>query len=85
MENGVVRVPEQRVRGASGQRHGDSAIAGALAFYASQISVPVMAYTPARTHPANGQSAVNNSAAADRDMVENEPGRSRMRSIAGAW
>ena len=43
MTNGVAKVPDDaRGIGADGgQRHGDSAIAGALAFYASRKSVPV--------------------------------------------
>jgi hypothetical protein len=36
LEHGVARVPEARVKGQDGQmRHGDSAIAGALAWYAT--------------------------------------------------
>lgn len=36
MERGIARVPETRTRGSdAGQRHGDSAIAGALAWFAS--------------------------------------------------
>ena len=37
MERGIAKIPESRTRGGDGrQRHGDSAIAGALAYYASQ-------------------------------------------------
>ncbi len=45
MDQGVVRVPERRLRGASGKpRHGDSAIAGALAYYASKLDATAIAY-----------------------------------------
>ena len=48
MERGVARIPERRMRGEEGrQRHGDSAIAGALAYYASQTQPREYAYTPA--------------------------------------
>jgi phage FluMu gp28-like protein len=48
MDNGVAHVPERRIRGANGKpRHGDSAIAAALAYYASKLSVGEIAYTPA--------------------------------------
>jgi hypothetical protein len=47
MEWGVARIPERRTRGEEGrQRHGDSAIAGALAYYASQSDHREYAYTP---------------------------------------
>jgi phage FluMu gp28-like protein len=37
MERGIAKIPESRTRSEDGrQRHGDSAIAGALAYYASQ-------------------------------------------------
>jgi phage FluMu gp28-like protein len=46
MQQGVARVAERRTRGQEGeQRHGDSAIAGALAYYASQSSHEEYAYT----------------------------------------
>jgi phage FluMu gp28-like protein len=49
MERGVARIPEgRRGRGRDGgPRHGDSAIAGALAFYASTLNPAEYAYTPA--------------------------------------
>lgn len=56
MEKGVARVPEDRIRDAlGGQRHGDSAIAGALALYASYSSRPEYSYrTPAEVAPFMG-------------------------------
>ena len=46
MQQGVARLPERRTRGDDGnRRHGDSAIAGALAYYASHSNHPEYAYT----------------------------------------
>jgi phage FluMu gp28-like protein len=48
MEQGVARVAERRTTSAAGkQRHGDAAIAGALAYFASQAQVMQIAYQPA--------------------------------------
>jgi phage FluMu gp28-like protein len=48
MEQGVARVPERRMATADGKRrHGDAAIAGALAYFASQTEAPEIAYQPA--------------------------------------
>jgi phage FluMu gp28-like protein len=48
MERGIARIPERRNPGEDGrQRHGDSAIAGALAFYASCSDHEQYDYTPA--------------------------------------
>jgi phage FluMu gp28-like protein len=49
MEDGVVRIPDRRnTGGASGKRrHGDAAIAGALAYFASQAQVGEISYQPA--------------------------------------
>lgn len=51
MEKGIARIPENaRTRGAGGQqRHGDSAIAGVLAYFASRSEVAEYDYTPARS------------------------------------
>lgn len=51
MEKGVARVPENlRTKNSRGQqRHGDSAIAGALAYFASRSDVIEYDYTPARS------------------------------------
>jgi phage FluMu gp28-like protein len=47
MEKGVARVPDRRIAGDDGRmRHGDSAIAGALAWYASKTNHQEYAYTP---------------------------------------
>ncbi|MEO0034579.1 MAG: hypothetical protein RLZZ501_602 [Pseudomonadota bacterium] len=47
MEKGVAHIPERSRGGDGGQRHGDSAIAGALAWHASRMDVTDYAYTPA--------------------------------------
>jgi phage FluMu gp28-like protein len=44
IENGYAHVPERRDQKG---RHGDAAIAGALAYYASSIRAQETAYTPA--------------------------------------
>jgi phage FluMu gp28-like protein len=47
MEKGIAKIPERRMKGEDGrQRHGDSAIAGALAWYASHSNHQEYAYTP---------------------------------------
>ena len=47
MQQGVARLTEHRTRGGDGnRRHGDSAIAGALAYYASYSNHREYAYTP---------------------------------------
>ena len=84
MENGIVHVPERRARGASGQRHGDSAIAGALAFFASQAEIPQIGYTAAKLQHGYHQPGTNQAAGdADAEIPGRGPGR--MSSIAGAW
>ena len=48
MEKGVAKIPEKRTRGEDNQlRHGDSAIAGALAWYATTTNHEEYGYTPA--------------------------------------
>jgi phage FluMu gp28-like protein len=49
--NGVIRVPTQRVQGVSGQRHGDAAVAGGLAQYATFIDATEYGYEPATPRP----------------------------------
>lgn len=52
MEKGVAHVPDRRARGSDNKgRHGDSAIAGALAWHASQMTPSEIAYTPAPKTP----------------------------------
>ncbi|HUY26567.1 MAG TPA: hypothetical protein VMV27_04030 [Candidatus Binataceae bacterium] len=49
MDKGVAKVPERRTTDSAGnQRHGDSAIAGALAWYASKLDPQVFDYRPAK-------------------------------------
>jgi len=48
MEQGIAKIPERRMRGGDGhQRHGDSAIAGALAYYATKSDQQEYTYTRA--------------------------------------
>ncbi len=48
MEQGVVRIPDRRSTTVDGKRrHGDAAIAGALAYFASQVEVAEINYQPA--------------------------------------
>lgn len=84
MDDGVVHVPERSVRSGSGQRHGDSAIAGALAFFASQISAPEISYT-AVTQNRDGAYRSSYQPAVEDDNQGIRRGRGRMGSIAGAW
>ena len=84
MERGIARVGEGRGRGEDGgQRHGDSAIAGALAYYASTRDHEEYAYTPAFSQ---GRSTIGE--IEDEDV--RRPGRfgsmfGRMRFGRGAW
>jgi hypothetical protein len=49
MENGIAKPSERRNRDAAGNpRHADSAIAGALAYYASRLPPREYGYQPAR-------------------------------------
>ncbi|MGC1676832.1 MAG: hypothetical protein WA740_04795, partial [Candidatus Binataceae bacterium] len=49
LEQGIAKVGDTRFRGADGMpRHGDSAVAAALAFAASRMEVAEIAYTPVR-------------------------------------
>jgi phage FluMu gp28-like protein len=82
MDKGVAHVPERRTRGTGGKpRHGDSAIAAALAYYASQLSVAEIAYLPAprRRAGASGYPALPQHADDDRAAAH------RGWSGAGAW
>jgi phage FluMu gp28-like protein len=47
--NGIIKVPDDhRFKGSDGfDRHGDSAIAGALAYFASRQNLPEFGYIPA--------------------------------------
>jgi phage FluMu gp28-like protein len=48
VEGGVARVSDRRVRGSDNkERHGDSAIAAALAYYASRRDIAEIDYRPA--------------------------------------
>lgn len=44
---GVIRIPEGRTAGRDGKRHGDAAVAGAMAYAASRADPEIYEYTPA--------------------------------------
>jgi phage FluMu gp28-like protein len=87
MEQGVAKIPERRMRGGDGhQRHGDSAIAGALAYYATKSDHQEYAYTPGtkvRGEYRAGQGAVEPARRGqiDHDEAEDIRGESRH----GGW
>jgi phage FluMu gp28-like protein len=81
MDKGIARPDERRLRGQGGeQRHSDSAIAGALAYYASYSNHQEYDYQPVSTR----QSAIGS---ADRDEPHNSSEflRQRIRFRPGAW
>jgi phage FluMu gp28-like protein len=85
---GVARIAERKKeRGdLDGQRHGDSAIAGAMAYYASTMPKAEYAYTPGRAPAGRGKDP------SARDAYEDSIGasgrgwmRERLRFGRGAW
>src|SRR5579863_2932891 len=72
MEQGVARVPERRTGMVEGKRrHGDAAIAGALAYYASQTGAATIAYQAAprvRRFEDGGAEAMRIEPAGEREM-----------------
>jgi phage FluMu gp28-like protein len=85
MENGIVHVPDRRVRGGGGQRHGDSAIAGALAFFASQADDREISYRPAKREGGTSRETALDPRAQDDRTTAGARGGGRLSSIAGAW
>jgi phage FluMu gp28-like protein len=85
MENGVARVPDRRARNSEGQRHGDSAIAGALAFFASQVEVRELSYIAANRSSDVSRGIALARRASEDDLGASSRARGRMSSIAGAW
>jgi phage FluMu gp28-like protein len=80
MEQGIARVAERRIRGDDGnQRHGDSAIAGALAYYASYLNHQEYDYIPVsgRTMGGGGMN--------DIDRGREDDGEFRGRFRRGSW
>jgi len=58
MEKGMARIPDRRIAiGEGGQRHGDSAVAGALAWYASAQSHAEYNYRAAEPPSSRGGDA----------------------------
>jgi phage FluMu gp28-like protein len=85
VEGGVARVAERRTRDGGGARHGDSAIAAALAHYASTIAPEEYAYAAA---PGKRREAGGPDAWAERPNMDDEsrPRRaSRFGMAGGAW
>jgi len=87
MEQGVVRVPERRTATVAGKpRHGDAAIAGALAYFASQMEVAQIAYHPAaRARPFAEANAGAMRTRADDETDARAGRRGRFGIHAGAW
>ena len=79
MEQGVAKIPERRMRGADGhQRHGDSAIAGALAYYATKSNQQEYAYTRATSEARRSEQTIPRSA-------HDEPADNRSDRRRGGW
>jgi phage FluMu gp28-like protein len=85
IEKGVVHVGERRERDTSGRpRHGDSAMAAALAYFASHQDVVEYGYTGARRAASSG--GPSSSMAMMPDLAEDRPPGERARPFgAGAW
>jgi phage FluMu gp28-like protein len=81
MEHGVVHVPDRRARGTDRKgRHGDSAIAAALAYFASHSEIAEMAYIPVRERVASEGAIFGNWAD---DIADRRGGR--LGALRGAW
>jgi phage FluMu gp28-like protein len=87
MEQGVARVAERRTTTAAGkQRHGDAAIAGALAYFASQAEVMEIAYQPApEARRFKEVSADAMPLESPRDPTPRSGRRGRFGVFAGTW
>lgn len=85
MERGIAHVPERRSTSPGGaRRHGDSAIAGALAYYASRLDVAEIAYIPApRARFGGGDSPIL--APPGEDRRDRPARRGRLRAELDAW
>lgn len=85
-ERGVLRLPERHVLGADRrQRHGDAAIAAALAYHASLMPVREYDYTPAPPGRRLGDESRWWQTAQDEAMDDDRSGPRRGRFGAGAW
>ncbi len=87
MEQGVVRLPDQRTTNIKGKRrHGDAAIAGALAWFASQVEAREFNYQPAsaaRHFEASPTNAMRPRAEPDKELPTTQ--HKRFGVTAGAW
>jgi phage FluMu gp28-like protein len=82
MEQGVAKIPERRMRGGDGhQRHGDSAIAGALAYYATKSDHQEYAYTPGTKGGGEYRAGPGAAESARRGEIDHE----EMEDIRGGW
>jgi phage FluMu gp28-like protein len=85
MEKGVVHVPERRLRGEDGKpRHADSAIAGALAYYASQVDPVEFSYVAVRSRREDDESLGSAFRSPTDDDVRPHRG-GRFGTITRAW
>lgn len=87
MEHGVARLPDQRSTAAGGKRrHGDAAIAGALAYFASQVEAREFNYQAASAgrHFETLRTDVMSSRA-EPDQEVSATQRKRFGITAGAW
>ena len=73
---GVARIPDRSKGQDGGKRHGDSAIAGALAVFASRLEVFEYGYTSAKTRPSRSR---------DDDDDDDLPASGGMNFNDGAW
>jgi phage FluMu gp28-like protein len=79
MQQGIARLPEHRTRGDDGnRRHGDSAIAGALAYYASCSDHQEYAYTAVNSRNSRMELGAS-------DEGESLRGERRTRFRPGSW
>lgn len=80
---GVARIPERRLNAEGERRHGDAAIAYALAYAASRADPEIYGYTAGRNHhtPRREDGWNDRSRADEDDMIE--PGRSWMLDRVG--
>jgi len=88
MERGFAHVPERRTAGtAGGQRHGDTAIAAAMAYFASTAEVPRIEYTAAsrRRFGQAAETPYSMHSAAQEDVTRPIRAGARFSMAGGAW
>lgn len=87
MEQGVAKIPERRMRGGDGhQRHGDSAIAGALAYYATKSDHQEYTYRPASKVGGEYRAGGGTTESATRGQIDHDEDEDhRSDSRHGGW